>query len=235
MHNSVYLFSIHHLTFMKKHVYKLKIPKGETFESIMEQRESGAQFMFYEYVIPVPIIAPGRAASKIYFVKRGDTKRYYAKYNLINMIWGWWGLPFGPVYVYKVAANNKKGNNVTDDVYENLSKEDFVKGKVVIRKISTLFMPLDKSSLTELTKCLKNNVQKRGKFKWPPIAGLYTTSKTPTIYVGLNAADFDRKYDLKREVHNYFYSHTRFEFVNLSDASEIVTKLKEQGLPVDCN
>lgn len=220
---------------MKEHIYKLRIPKDETFESIMEQRKNGAQFLFYEYVIPRPIIAPGRAASKIYFVKKGDTKRYYAKYNLINMLWGWWGLPFGPVYVYKVAANNKKGNNVTDDVYENLSKEDFVKGRVVIRKISTLFMPLDKSSLTELTKCLKKNADKRGRFTSDPIAALYIASKTPTIYVGLNAADFDRKYDLKREVHNYFYSHTQFQFVNLSDTSETVTKLKEQGTTIDCN
>lgn len=220
---------------MKEHIYKLKIPKNETFESIMEQRKNGAQFLFYEYVIPRPIIPPGRASSKIYFVKKGDTKRYYAKYNLINMLWGWWGLPFGPVYVYKVAANNKKGNNVTDDVYENLSKEDFVKGRVVIRKKSTLFMPLDKSSLTELTKCLKKNADKRGKFTYDPIVALYIASQTPTIYVGLNAADFDRKYDLKREVYNYFYSHTQFEFVNLSDTSEIVTKLKEQGIAVDCN
>ena len=219
---------------MKEHVYKLKIPKDETFESIMEQRESGARFMFYEYVIPRPIIAPGRAPSKIYFVKRGDTKRYYAKYNLINLLWGWWGLPFGPVYVYKVLANNKKGNNVTDDVYENLSKEDFLKRRVVIKKVATLFMPLDKSSLKELTKCLRKHAQKK-RFNASPIVGLYIDSDTPTIYVGLDAGDFAKKYDLKKEVYNYFYSYTKFEFVNLSDPTETIAKLKEQGIPVDCS
>lgn len=220
---------------MKEHVYKLKIPKDETFESIMEQRESGAQFLFYEYVIPRPVIAPGRAASKIYFVKKGDTKRYYTKYNLINLIWGWWGLPYGPVYVYKVSANNRKGNNITDDVYANLNKEDFVKGRVIIRKASTLFRELDKSSLTALTKCLKKYSERKGRLSADPIIGLHIASKTPTIYVGLDTADYERKYDLKKEVHKYFYSYTRFEFVNLSDTSEIVTKLKEQGIPVDCN
>lgn len=220
---------------MKEHVYKLKIPKGETFESIMDQRENGAQFIYYEYVIPRPIIAPGRAVSKIYFVKKGDSKRYYAKYNLINLIWGWWGLPFGPVYVYRVAAKNRKGNNITDDVYTNLSKEDFVKGRVIIRKTSTLFRDLDKSTLSELTKCFKKNVERKGRFTANPIAALYIASKTPTIYVGLNSADYNRKYDLKKEVYNYFYSYTKFEFVDLSDTTEIVSKLKEQGTALNCN
>ncbi len=220
---------------MRVHKYKLKIPKDETFESIMVERDNGAKFVFYEYVIPRPIIAPGRAPSKIYFVKKGDDKRYYRKYNLITLFWGWWGLPFGPVYVYKVVANNKKGNNVTEDVYENLTKEDFDQRRVVIKTVSTLFIPLDKSSLKELTKCLKKHSQKKGRFTSTPIAGLYIDSETPTIYIGLDANDIDKKYDLKKEIYNYFYSYTKFEFVNLNDDTEIVNKLKQQGTYINCD
>lgn len=214
---------------MKQTINKLNIPDGESFESIMEQRNNGGKFVFYEYLIPRPIVTPGRGASKIYFIRKGEKTNYNIKYNAITLLWGWWGLPFGPVYIPKTLSNNKNGIDVTEDVYNNLTKEDFIKHQVVIKNISQVFMTLEKGSFKELTKCFKKYNIKQNTFVNAPIVSLYIDTDIPTITIGLSAEDIDKEADLKIEVYKYFYKNNLFKFINIDDGSELATKLKEQG------
>lgn len=216
----------------KRTTYKLYIPENETFDSIIEKRDNGGRFVFYEYLIPRPVIAPGRGASKIYFIRNGEKTNYHIKYNVITLLWGWWGLPFGPTYIPKALSNNKTGIDVTEDVYNNLTETDFKQGKVVITNIATAFMPIDKSSMKELTKCLKK-YHKKVPFSTPPVVGLYIADDTPAITIGLANDDILKENDLIKALYKYFYKSMQFKFLNVNDDSELSNKLKKQGTIIE--
>ncbi|OIQ16901.1 MAG: hypothetical protein BM557_09125 [Flavobacterium sp. MedPE-SWcel] len=214
---------------MSETTHKIKVPENETFESIIEQKDNGGKFVFYEYLIPRPLIAPGRGASKIYFVKEGEKTKYHVKYNTITLLWGWWGLPFGPAYIPKTLKNNKTGIDVTEDVYNNITKEDFLQGQVIIKNVATAFIPIDKSSLKELTKCFKKYEKKKTPFTTAPITGTYIDTNNPAITIGLSGDDMVKVDELRKDIYKYFFANIQFKFMNLDDGSELSDKLKKQG------
>ncbi len=230
---SVYLY-LRTQKAMKQLTYKLHIPNNETFESIMLERENGGKFEFYEYLMPRPLFIPGRIPSKIYFIKKGDTTPYHTKYNILVSLLGWWGMPFGPLYTVKIFRNNLKGNDVTDDIYANLTPEGLKERQVTIEKIATIFVPLDKASHKELIKCLKKYAKTKI-LSSDPIVGVHIDSGTPEIYIGLDSSDIGKSAKLLKEVYKYFYRHTKFKCIDLNDGSELSLKLQEQGVVINCN
>ncbi|AXG74762.1 hypothetical protein DVK85_11180 [Flavobacterium arcticum] len=214
---------------MRETIHKIKVPENETFESIIQQKDSGGKFVFYEYLIPRPLIAPGRGASKIFFIKKGEKTKHHIKYNIITLLWGWWGLPFGLLYIPKTIRNNKTGIDVTEDVYNNITKEDFNQGQVIIKNIATAFIPIDKSSLKELTKCFKKYEKYKKAFTTAPITAIYIDTYDPIITIGLFEDDMIKVDELKKEIYKYFFANIQFKFINLDDDTELSAKLKKQG------
>lgn len=219
---------------MKDIVLKLETPLDLTFEQVMECRKTGGKFVVYEYLFPRPIFPPVKRISRIYYIdSKEKANKYSFKYNLMTLIWGWWGLPFGPSYTYSVVKHNKTGTDFTDDVLENLTKEDFSKGLITIRKISSIFIHPDKSSLKEFTKSFKSFCEKNT-FESNPFVGEYIDTEKPYYIIGLSDNDFKKKEEIKKYLYKYFYTHTHFEFIKTSDTSEISEKLLVQGIEINC-
>ena len=219
---------------MRELTHKLHITDNDTFESIMAGKDNGDRFVFYEYLVPRPLFPPVRIPSKIFYIKNGDTKRYYYKYNILVALLGWWGLPFGPMHTIAIFTNNLRGNDVTDDVYQNLTPEGVKHKKVVITSIATVFGPLDREMHKELSKCLRKFAQTKGAFVSDPVVGVHIDSQTQEIYIGLDNNDMPKCDTLLKEVYKYFYKHTKFKCIAKNDAAELSQKLKEQGTVIHC-
>jgi hypothetical protein len=219
---------------MKAVILRLEVPGELTFEQLIESRQSGNTFVVYEYLFPRPLFPPVKRISRLYYIHSGEKLSKYAfRYNLMTLIWGWWGLPFGPFYTFATLKHNKTGTDFTEDVLDNLTKEDFTKKIVTIHKISAVFIAPDKSSLKEFTKCLTAFARKE-KFESNPVVGKYIDTDTPYYIIGLSANDYLKKEDIKKSLYTYFYSHIPFAFINTSEKTEMGEKLLRQGSVIIC-
>jgi hypothetical protein len=218
---------------MKEVNIKLEIPNDITFDQIMACRETGGKFIVYEYLFPRPIFPPIKRISRIYYLKPGEKLNKYAfKYNLITLTIGWWGLPFGPAYTFSTIRHNKLGTDFTEDVLENLLKEDYEKRVITIKKISSIFIHPDNATLKEFSKSFKLYVENNFKLERNPFVGEYIATENPYYIIGLSDKDFENREEIKKILHKYFYTHTRFEFIKLADQNEISVKLLSQGVEI---
>lgn len=220
---------------MKDTILKIEIPNDVTFEQIMECRKTGGKFIVYQYLFPRPIFPPIKRISKIYYLNSNEnTNKYSFKYNLATLIWGWWGLPFGPSYTYAVIKHNRTGTDFTEDVLDNLTKQDFEKRVVIIKKISSVFIHPDKSTLKDFVKSFKTYTENHSMLESNPFIGEFIDTEKPYYVIGLSNKDYEKREDIKKSLYKYFYSHTPFEFIKTSDPSEKNQKLLTQGIEINC-
>lgn len=218
---------------MKDIILKIETPKGLTFNDVSGQVRNGGKFVAFAYLFPRPIFPPVKRISRIYFLNPGEkASKYSFKYNLATLLIGWWGLPFGPYYTFIAIKGNKEGIDFTEDVLGNLTHEDFEKGVVTIKKISSVFIHPDKSSLKGFLKCFKVFSEKSSKLKSNPFVGKFIDTENPYFIIGLSENDIDKKEAIKESLYKYFYSHIKFEFININDNSELSEKLLTQGVEI---
>lgn len=220
---------------MKEITLKIEIPENLTFEQVMNCKNTGGKFVVYQYLFPRPLFPPVKRISRIYYLNANESPNKYSfKYNLLTLLWGWWGLPFGPTYTYSVIKNNKLGSDFTEDVIENLTKEDFSKNIITIKKISSIYIHPDKSTIKEFVKCFQSFNSKYSKLQSNPFIGMYIDIETPYYVIGLSEKDYELKEELKKSLYKYFYNHIQFEFIKIDDLSEMNNKLLTQGLEINC-
>ena len=81
----------------------------------------GAKFVQFSYTISI-VVMTFKHYSNVYFIRQGDSisaDRWI--YTLINLIFGWWGIPFGPIYTIWSLIENAKGKDITADVISALN------------------------------------------------------------------------------------------------------------------
>ncbi|GAA5028664.1 hypothetical protein GCM10011506_14190 [Marivirga lumbricoides] len=218
---------------MKKDAFKLSLPDDITFAQLNEERTRGSKFIFFIYLIPRPW-SPVKRISRVYFIRPDDKiSKINKKYNFITLLWGWWGLPLGPVITYKTIQSNRTGIDITDDVYDNLGQGDFEKRKVVIRKASTIFLQPSKDIIQEFLKGFKKWEEKGVKLTEEPIVGDYIDTEESYYVIGLNKLDLDKSENIREALYRYFLPRTKFEFIDLNEESEITEKLKMHGIKIN--
>jgi hypothetical protein len=91
---------------------------------VADELQRGAKFVIYQYCISV-IIMTFRRPSNIYFVRAGQSA--VAKglgFSAISLLFGWWGLPWGPIYtIGSFITNFGGGRDVTQDVLAGLNQQ----------------------------------------------------------------------------------------------------------------
>jgi len=95
-----------------------------TSEDIKREVENGAKFVQFRYCFSV-IFLTYRNGGDIYFVRKGDsTIQHSIIYTLITVFFGWWGIPFGPIYTVGVLFNNiKGGKNLTKKIMASMTDD----------------------------------------------------------------------------------------------------------------
>ncbi len=92
-------------------------------EEINNELKSGGKFVFFQYTFSV-LVKTFKRPSKIYFI-RGDegTALKSLPFTLITLFFGWWGIPWGPIYsIGSIFRNLTGGKNVTNEVIDSMNQ-----------------------------------------------------------------------------------------------------------------
>ena len=97
--------------------------KSETVETINFELERGAKFVIYTYCVSILILTFKRS-SDIYFIKSKESRISKGLvFTLISLLFGWWGIPWGPIYtIGALITNFSGGKDVTADVLAIMNK-----------------------------------------------------------------------------------------------------------------
>ena len=96
---------------------KIKNLEGLTTDQINRELDHGAKFVVFQYTISI-IVMTFRQSSDVYFVRAGENGAFKGiGFSLITLLFGWWGIPWGPIYSIGSLFNNfRGGKNVTKEI-----------------------------------------------------------------------------------------------------------------------
>lgn len=96
---------------------KIKGIEGLTTEEMNQYLAEGAKFIVFKYTISIIVMTFNRS-SDIYFVKKGEpTFNKGIGFTLITLVFGWWGIPWGPIYtIGSLYRNFTGGKDVTAEI-----------------------------------------------------------------------------------------------------------------------
>jgi hypothetical protein len=96
---------------------KIHGAEGMTTLVIHDQLNLGGRFVQYEYCYSL-LIRTVRRKSDIYFIKWDEPHMFRSlPLSLITILFGWWGIPRGPVQTIETLITNfGGGKNVTKQV-----------------------------------------------------------------------------------------------------------------------
>ncbi|MBN1618062.1 hypothetical protein JW887_01815 [Candidatus Dojkabacteria bacterium] len=93
-------------------------------EQLKSDLANGAKFIVFEYVISV-IFVTFRRSSKTYLFRPGEDRLVKSiPYMLLTFFFGWWGIPWGPIYsIASFITNFSGGRDVTAEVLTRASAQ----------------------------------------------------------------------------------------------------------------
>lgn len=210
-----------------------------SFEHVMKAENNGGRFVTYQYILPRPIIKPTRRLSKVYFIDKHSNPSMYAyKFNWINYLIGWWGLPYGPMFCYNSIRLNKKGGlDVTADVYANLEQNNYNQGFFNMIQTKEKIIHPSKHELKEYTKLFQALVEKQV-LKEIPIIGIQLDIEEETNYsttlIGIRQPlDEMLTKEITTAIYKRFYNRHLFELIDLTLEHEMKDDLIQHGWTIE--
>lgn len=90
---------------------------GLSVSEMNRELNNGAKFVIFQYAFSILIMTFKRPTA-IYFIRAGEgTFRYHWPFTLISLLFGWWGFPWGLIYIPMALFNNLNGGKgVTSEV-----------------------------------------------------------------------------------------------------------------------
>ena len=103
---------------------EIKNIEGLTVEDIHKELSRGAKFVAFQYCFSI-IIMTFKRGSDIYFIKAGEsTIKHSIGFTLITLIFGWWGIPWGPIYtIGALYTNLTGGKDITQEVLNSMNSK----------------------------------------------------------------------------------------------------------------
>ena len=90
---------------------------GMTIPQIQDEVACGGKFVRFPFCISL-IVVTFRFSSAVHFIKREESA--FVKgfpFTVLTFLFGWWGIPWGPVYtIGTLIANFRGGKNVTHEM-----------------------------------------------------------------------------------------------------------------------
>jgi hypothetical protein len=95
---------------------------GLTLDDLHREIAQGGRFVFYKYCVSA-IVLTFQRPSDVYFVRGGESAVWKGcGYSAITALFGWWGIPWGPIYsVNALLTNFRGGHDVTNEVLCDLA------------------------------------------------------------------------------------------------------------------
>jgi hypothetical protein len=113
----------------------IKNLNGLTVEQVNDEISRGGRFVMYQYTISLIVITLHRS-SDIYFIPAGEKSIGQGfPFTLVSLVFGWWGLPWGPIRTLSsIGCNLSGGKNITQEVMSLMDSLDT--SKRVTRKVA---------------------------------------------------------------------------------------------------
>lgn len=97
---------------------------GLTIAEINQELSNGAKFVMFRYCVSI-LVLTFRRSSNIYFVRAGESAaKHSITFSIITFLFGWWGIPWGPIYsIGSLYTNMTGGKDVTQDVIRSFGSK----------------------------------------------------------------------------------------------------------------
>jgi len=104
---------------------EIKNIDGLRVSQIRDMVQQGGKFVVFPYTVSFVLMTLKRS-SDIYFIKADEnTFKYSYGYVFLNLIVGWWGIPWGPIYTIGSAYHHiTGGKDLTQVVMSHLTQHD---------------------------------------------------------------------------------------------------------------
>src|SRR5512140_3406282 len=91
--------------------------EGMSDAQLREEVARGGRFVVYHYTISI-LVMTFRRGSAVHFIRAGESAVGKGLlYSLITFLFGWWGIPWGPIYsIGSLATNFGGGKDVTQQL-----------------------------------------------------------------------------------------------------------------------
>ncbi|MDP4264688.1 MAG: hypothetical protein Q8941_19325 [Bacteroidota bacterium] len=96
---------------------KIKNINGLSANDLQSAVNGGGRFVYYAWTVSA-IILTFKRTSGVYLVKGNENRTIKGfGFTIISLLFGWWGIPFGPKHTWEsIRTNWRGGKDVTDDV-----------------------------------------------------------------------------------------------------------------------
>jgi len=99
----------------------IKNAEGYTIEQLKQAVADGGRFVLFRYTVSVAILTFRRPSAIVFIPAHEGTFKHRMGYSAINLLMGWWGIPWGPIYtVGAMITNMSGGKDVTQEVIAQL-------------------------------------------------------------------------------------------------------------------
>ncbi|MCA9163955.1 MAG: hypothetical protein KDA62_13295 [Planctomycetales bacterium] len=92
-----------------------------TVQQLADELERGGRFVYFEYCISL-VVLTFKQPTGVYFIRGGESA--FARglpFTLISFFFGWWGIPWGPIYtIWSFVTNFGGGKDVTREVLASI-------------------------------------------------------------------------------------------------------------------
>lgn len=104
---------------------QIKNIDGLSVSQIRDMVQQGGKFVVFPYTVSF-ILMTLKRSSDIYFIKANEnTFKYSYGFVFLNLIVGWWGIPWGPIYTIGSAYHHVVGGkDLTQAVLTHLMQHD---------------------------------------------------------------------------------------------------------------
>ena len=101
---------------------RIKNIEGLSAKDLQREAAEGARFVYFPYTVSMLIITLKRT-SGVYLVRPHEkASRKGLPFTLISLLFGWWGIPYGPKYTLdSLRTNTRGGKDVTDEVMSTVA------------------------------------------------------------------------------------------------------------------
>ncbi len=98
---------------------------GLSVEDINKELNNGAKFVVFQYCFSI-LVMTFKRGSDIYFIKAVEpTVKHSIGFTLITLFWGWWGIPWGPIYtIGALYSNLTGGKDITQEVLNSMNSNN---------------------------------------------------------------------------------------------------------------
>ncbi|MCO6174991.1 hypothetical protein NHF50_08020 [Flavobacterium sp. NRK F10] len=103
----------------------IKNIEGLSTDDINRELNRGAKFVVFQYCFSI-LIMTFKRGSDVYFIKADEsTVKHSIGYTLLTLFFGWWGIPWGPIYsIGSLYTNLSGGKDITQEVLNSINAQN---------------------------------------------------------------------------------------------------------------